>query len=86
MKVQLHNADIGDLYVTVQDLNTQNQNTVFSDRLNIDESKDIDVREDGDGKGAVKWNASRTDDAQQAASGTQTDLYDLATVNITTSK
>ena len=85
MKVQLHNADIGDLFVTVQDLNTQNQDTVFNSRLNKNDVKDIDIQEDGNGKGSVQWNATRADDPQKTANRTEYDLDNLASVDITTS-
>jgi hypothetical protein len=84
MKVQLHNADIDDLFVTVEDLNTQNHNTVFNDRLNKGDTKDIDIQEDGNGRGSVTWNATRVDDPQKTASRTESDLDNLASVDITT--
>lgn len=61
--VTVLNDDTHDLYVTILDLNTANQDVIWKDhRLNNHDKEDIAVTPDGDGNSHVHWAARRVDD------------------------
>lgn len=68
ISISLHNTDVGDLYVTVQDLNRSGSPIIIdSQRINRDQRFSIDVQEDGSGSGNIVWSAQRTDDDSKTA-------------------
>lgn len=68
IRVTLHNSDVGDLFVSVRDLNQADQSTILdSQRINQDEATPLTVQEDGNRLGNIEWSAIRTDDNTRTA-------------------
>jgi len=69
--IGLHNSDLGDLFVSVVDLNRAGKPVVVqSQRINENDTLQIAVQEDGSGNGSIQWTAQRTDDESQTAQNT----------------
>jgi hypothetical protein len=68
INISLNNTDLGDLFVTVLDLNIAGTPSVINkQRINEDQSLLISVEEDGNGDGSITWSAVRCDDATKTA-------------------
>lgn len=66
--VTLENQDQGDLFVTITDLNQAGDPEILKrQRINQGESRLLDIQEDGNGRGRIKWLAQRTDHPQKTA-------------------
>jgi hypothetical protein len=69
--IGLNNSDLGDLFVSVVDLNQAGSPTILdSQRINEGSSLQIAVQEDGSGNGSIQWTAQRTDDESKTAQQT----------------
>jgi hypothetical protein len=69
--IGLHNSDMGDLFVSVVDLNQAGSPTILENqRIDEGSSVQIAVQEDGSGNGSIQWTAQRTDDESQTAQQT----------------
>jgi hypothetical protein len=69
--IGLHNSDLGDLFVSVVDLNQAGSPTVLQNqRINENDSFQVAVQEDGSGNGSIQWTVQRADDASQTAQQT----------------
>lgn len=84
INITLDNADHGDLFVSVIDLNLAGTPTILNNqRINESESLALGVQEDGDGNGSITWSAQRTDDAARTARRTVS-VSSGDTVDVTT--
>jgi hypothetical protein len=82
--ITLHNSDVGDLFVSVADLNLAGGPLILTNqRINADQTFPINVQEDGNGSGNVTWSAQRADDASKTAQRT-TQVSSGSTVDVTT--
>jgi hypothetical protein len=69
--IGLNNSDLGDLFVSVVDLNQAGSPTVLQNqRINEGSNVQISVQEDGSGNGSIQWTAQRTDDESKTAQQT----------------
>lgn len=65
MTIFLENTDIGDLFVSVWDLNQAHSPLILKEkRIVKDERLPLDVEVDGDHYFSIRWYAQRTDDAE----------------------
>lgn len=71
--ITVENADHGDLFVSITDLN-QAGSPVIVDRMRIkpSESMPVDIQEDGHDSGKILWKAQRTDNQSKTAQRTAT--------------
>ena len=69
MKLQLDNTDMGDLFVTVLDLNLAPgaKPVLDNQRVNERDSVFVDVQLDGRSKFDIRWTAVRADDPGKTA-------------------
>jgi hypothetical protein len=68
INIALNNTDMGDLFVSVLDLNIAGTPAVINNqRINEDQSLLVSVQEDGTGDGRIIWSAVRCDDATKTA-------------------
>jgi hypothetical protein len=66
--VILENQDQGDLFVSVTDLNQADAPEILKkERINRGETRLLDIQEDGNDTGRIRWLAQRTDHPQKAA-------------------
>ena len=66
--VILENQDQGDLFVSITDLNQADSPEILKkQRINQGESRLLDIQEDGNDTGRIKWIAVRTDYPQKTA-------------------
>ena len=69
--IGLNNSDLGDLFVSVVDLNQAGSPTVLQNqRINEGSNVQVAVQEDGSGNGSIQWTAQRTDDELKTAQQT----------------
>jgi hypothetical protein len=69
--IGLNNSDLGDLFVSVVDLNQAGSPTILQNqRINENNSVQVAVQEDGSGNGSIQWTAQRTDDESKTAQQT----------------
>jgi len=62
VSIRVENTDVGDLFVSLFDLNTANNAAVFTDqRINRNQVVTVAVSPDGDGRGRIGWRARRTE-------------------------
>lgn len=82
--VNIHNSDIVDLFVSVNDLNLAGQPaTLNNQRFNENQTFSILVQEDGSGTGNITWSVQRTDDPTTVATRTIS-VTNATTVDVTT--
>ncbi len=73
--IRVTNTEGADLFVTIKDLNTINNDVLWNgERLNEDDSTQLVCEIDGSGEANLDWYAERTSDPN--TSHTQTDTVD----------
>jgi hypothetical protein len=83
IQVIIENDDLQDVFVSVYDANTQNNQPILSgERINFHASKTINITADGNGHGHVGWVAKRASGSDGCGNGESKDLNNGDTVSV----
>jgi hypothetical protein len=86
MNITVSNDDTADLFVSLWDLNTATDAQIMDNqRLNENSSQSINIAEDGNGKGRVRWEATPADDRRISKRADQDDITAFDTVLVSAS-
>jgi hypothetical protein len=85
INITIKNTDLQDLFVTVVDLNQAVRGLILdAKRINKGQSMGIEVQDDGDGRGHIRWQVNETESPLTGKSGEAARLSDGDTVEVST--
>lgn len=85
IQAYVQNTDLGDLFVTVRDLNAAGSPVIFKDeRVNEDDNYSFEAEADGGGDGKIDWEVRRTDNPNKSGTKSNVTFTDGETIDVYT--